>query len=138
MRYISLLSLVLLVTTSTASPHVFTTFMPHENVSSVYFPVNDHKKISEYQKKYNVLEINNFTFYPSPGNGSLTLEFSLKDKKPVNIKIYNLIGRACYDEIVSPFEGYFRKSLPVNLVRGIYILRIEQEKKIASRKIMVE
>jgi hypothetical protein len=77
-------------------------------------------------------QIDNFTMYPNPvSNGRLYMSSSNNLNKQV--KIYALTGQQVYSNNIQT-EDYLNIS---NLNRGIYLVRIEEDGKIATRKLVV-
>jgi hypothetical protein len=77
-------------------------------------------------------EIENFAMYPNPvSNGQLNISSnSWADKQ---VEIYSISGQRVYSKLVKNKEV-----LDIyNLNKGIYLVRIEEEGKIATRKLVV-
>jgi hypothetical protein len=98
----------------------------------------EKKEQKSFNTGANNLKLDQFAYYPNPNRGDLSIEFTTKQQKPVSIKVYDLIGRVWYNETVNNFQGNYNKHLPIHLSKGVYILRIEQEGKTVSKKIIVE
>ena len=78
-------------------------------------------------------QIENFKMYPNPVTNG---KFSIATKSSVNkqVDIYSLLGKQVYSKSVK-----VNQAIEVsNLNRGIYILRVEEEGKIATRKLVIE
>ena len=70
--------------------------------------------------------------YPNPvSNGMLYMSSSINFNK--NVEIYALTGQRVYSKNIQTQEPLNIS----NLNRGIYIVRIEEEGKIATRKLVV-
>jgi len=78
-------------------------------------------------------EIEGFTLYPNPvSNGMLYMSSSSNFNKQV--EIYSMLGQQVYIKSVQPKE-----TMDVsNLNKGLYVLRIEEEGKIATRKLVIK
>ncbi|WP_111706998.1 lamin tail domain-containing protein [Lutibacter citreus] len=78
-------------------------------------------------------QIENFAMYPNPvSNGILYMSSSANLHKKV--EIYNIAGQQVYNKNVQLHENLNIS----NLSKGFYIVRIEEEGKIATRKLIVE
>ena len=77
--------------------------------------------------------IENFKMFPNPvANGKFSITSNSRANKQVDI--YSLLGKQVYSKTV-------KANQPIevsNLNRGIYILRVEEEGKIATRKLVIE
>lgn len=77
-------------------------------------------------------QIENFAMYPNPvSNGMLYMSSSINFNK--NVEIYALTGQRVYSKNIQTQEPLNIS----NLNRGIYIVRIDEEGKIATRKLVV-
>ena len=78
-------------------------------------------------------QIDGFSMYPNPvSNGKFSITSNSRANKQVDI--YSLLGKQVYSKTV-------KANQPIevsNLNRGIYILRVEEEGKIATRKLVIE
>ncbi len=78
--------------------------------------------------------------YPNPFNPATTIEFTLDDNAFVTLKIYDMLGR----EVATLVDGerksgvlykkYFNAS---NLSSGIYIYRLQTDKKTLVKKLIL-
>jgi len=77
-------------------------------------------------------EIENFALYPNPvSNGSLFM--NSKNSNDKQVAIYTLTGKQVYSKKVIPKETMNIS----NLTKGIYLVKITEEGKIATRKLVV-
>ena len=77
-------------------------------------------------------EIAGFAMYPNPvTNGEFSISSSSRTEK--NIEIFSVNGNQVYKNSVNT-----RENIDIsNLTPGIYMVRIEEEGKIATRKLIV-
>ncbi|MDP8239162.1 MAG: T9SS type A sorting domain-containing protein [Candidatus Hatepunaea meridiana] len=77
--------------------------------------------------------------YPNPFNSTTMIRYSLPFPTNVSLGIYNPLGR----KIDTLFEGYRQPGIhtenlnAVNLVSGLYYVRLESSKQVALRKVML-
>jgi len=85
------------------------------------------------------LAIGEFEFYPNPGNGRFTVSFELQAKDPVTLSLFDITGRKVFSETTKKFSGKYSRSIDISDKRkGTYLLQIEQNGKIFSKKFMIE
>ncbi len=78
-------------------------------------------------------EIEGFSVYPNPVNSG---QFTIRSASHVNmdVSIYDMLGKQVYAKQVQSDE-----TIQVsNLTQGIYILRVEEDGKLATRKLIIE
>ena len=80
------------------------------------------------------LEMN---IFPNPNNGSfnIILNESLTD---FEIKIVNILGQVVYNEIVENYTINTNKKIDVKLIKGTYIVNIENDKKTIQVPIIIK
>jgi hypothetical protein len=74
--------------------------------------------------------------YPNPFNPSTTINYTLKNAGPVNIRVYNVTGRLV-QELVNDRKSAGEHVVSFdasNLASGIYIYRLQAEGKVLIRK----
>ncbi len=85
----------------------------------------------------NDLKLSDLKFFPNPNDGNFTVEFSNPKGKPVSIVVYDLNGKVLFKEDIIGEKNISRK-LDVNIPeKGTYILRIEQNNKALSKKLII-
>ncbi|MEZ5148959.1 MAG: T9SS type A sorting domain-containing protein [Bacteroidales bacterium] len=86
-----------------------------------------------------ILEIDDLTFNPNPNNGKFTLAFTTPDQSNTSIDIYDMNGKNVYTENIKNFNGRYEKEIDIsNEKNGVYFLKIQQDNKISTRKIILE
>ncbi len=77
--------------------------------------------------------------YPNPFNPSTTIEYSIPEKSFVELSLYNAIGKKVAVLVEGLKEaGVYRYYLNAkNLPAGIYIYKLEANKKVLSRKMVL-
>jgi len=85
------------------------------------------------------LEVDKLRFSPNPNDGRFDLNFKLKDKKKVQVKIVDMQGKAVYNETVKDFDGKYSNKIDISENgEGIYILQIMQGNKLSTSKIVIK
>jgi hypothetical protein len=99
------------------------------------------KRITKEDKKIdpNELSVEELSYSPNPNNGKFDLRFKLNKKKPVEVKIFDIQGKVIYQEMVDDFSGEYSNSIDISENgEGIYIMRIIQNKKSLTNKIIIQ
>ncbi|WP_111706997.1 T9SS type A sorting domain-containing protein [Lutibacter citreus] len=78
-------------------------------------------------------QIENFAMYPNPVSNGI-LYMSSRANLHKKVEIYNIAGQQVYNNNVQSHENVNVS----NLNRGIYLVKIEEEGKIATRKLVVK
>ena len=85
--------------------------------------------------KNNVFEV--FAVYPNPSNGSISI--SLTSSSDVKVSLNDISGRLIFNELFENSESIFKKEINFNtLSKGIYLINVESDGKIASKKLIIE
>lgn len=88
------------------------------------------------EKKKNELEDVSLSFYPNPGNGDFTLEFTIDDEDETVITIHDLTGKIIYSETVKG-KGDYKKKISLDEPSGVYIVKVQQGKKAMTKKLII-
>jgi flagellar hook assembly protein FlgD len=84
--------------------------------------------------------------YPNPFNPKTTIEYSIKERAPVTLKIYNVAGqlvKTLVNEIQSPkAEGYAitwdgRSNTGQPVSSGVYFYRLETRDFVQTKKLLL-
>jgi hypothetical protein len=77
--------------------------------------------------------------YPNPFNPITNIKFSLPEKSGVSLKVYDLLGSVVAEIIKSEFDAGFHKVEfnASNLSSGVYIYRLESNKFIQVKKMLL-
>jgi hypothetical protein len=82
--------------------------------------------------------VGNFSIYPNPNNGQFTVSLNSTLSDNVVITVFDIRGRKIYD---NKFENYsnFNQSINLNSVQsGLYLVKVSNGDKQATKKIIVE
>jgi hypothetical protein len=96
---------------------------------------------STKNKKHNsILTItdNSLKLYPNPALNYVIVDYSLeKSASRQNIRIVDMSGRKCYDQVIDRPRGFILMSI-TDLSDGIYILQIcQNDKPVISKKLVI-
>lgn len=84
------------------------------------------------------LKLENLDIYPNPSEGKVNVRFHSPSKSDATIKVVDVSGKAIYTEELHPFNGDYNKTLELNKAKnGVYIIRIEQDGKMTSEKLIM-
>lgn len=84
------------------------------------------------------LEPEDLQFFPNPGNGKFTLNFSLNTPGAANIRLLDAGGKELVNETVDSFPGSYSKQFDVSgKAKGTYLLMISQNGKWKHEKLVV-
>jgi hypothetical protein len=76
---------------------------------------------------------------PNPNNGQFFLQFDVKGKDDLIISLFNTFGQQVFTSKTPGFTGRFSQQLNTGqITAGMYILKIQHNKKIYVKKIMIE
>jgi hypothetical protein len=76
--------------------------------------------------------------YPNPYNFSTMLEFTLPREGHIRLSVYDILGRKVvdiYDQVMA--AGMHRHRLSMDVPSGIYLYRLETEKTVITRKMVL-
>ncbi|MFT5619515.1 MAG: hypothetical protein ACI85I_002761 [Arenicella sp.] len=83
--------------------------------------------------------LTDLTFYPNPNNGTFSLRFNLESEGTADINIYDLSGKTIYSESINSFSGLYEQKIDLGQqAKGVYILRVSQEGKSITKKLVIE
>lgn len=85
------------------------------------------------------LEIDDLSFSPNPSNGKFLLEFKTPEKGQTLIEIYDINGKRVYSENMANLQGRYSQEIDISdEQKGVYFLKIQQNEKVSTRKIILE
>jgi hypothetical protein len=92
-----------------------------------------------FDDKADDLEIDELSFSPNPSNGKFLLEFKTPETGRTQIEIYDVNGKKVYSESIANFEGWYSQEIDISDEQnGVYFLKIQQDTKVSTRKIILE
>ena len=78
-----------------------------------------------------------FAIFPNPSNGSISI--SLSTNTDVKVNLNDISGRLIYNETFKNADLTFKKEIEfTNLSKGIYLINLESDGKIATKKLIIE
>jgi hypothetical protein len=80
-----------------------------------------------------------FSVYPNPTTGLLTLTLeTIDENRPLQLKVYSLIGQEMYTETVLPFNGVQKVQLDLTkFAKGIYMVEVSNGDKSRIKRVSV-
>ena len=95
---------------------------------------NDQKNLTDA----GTLKLENFEVFPNPSEGKVNIKFKSPSDSEMTLKVVDVTGKVIYTEDLKPENGEYNKSLELqNAKSGVYIVRIEQDGKLTSEKIIM-
>ncbi|MBK0404062.1 T9SS type A sorting domain-containing protein [Adhaeribacter sp. BT258] len=89
--------------------------------------------------KNDMLEETLVKVYPNPFTDNVTVTLDAKPVKNLNISVQNLLGQTLQEEKFKNVNASFRKTILLqNLPAGIYLLHLQADGKLMTRKIVKE
>jgi hypothetical protein len=80
-----------------------------------------------------------FKLFPNPSTGNFKLQFNPSSSDLVELRVYDLSGRSVYVKDFTDVSGFFNQEVSLgNVAKGIYLLRVVNGGKLATRKLVVE
>ncbi len=85
----------------------------------------------------NIVALEKFEVYPNPNSGQFTVSITSSNSTDVNIKLYNLQGKAVYTKELKGVYNHKEKIDQV-LVKGLYFLTLETNAGVKTQKVIVK
>lgn len=83
------------------------------------------------------LKVEAWRMYPNPTVGILNVQFQA-EAKPTTLRITDTAGKVIYNEVINQFNGEYNNRLNLgSAAPGTYILTVQQEGKVLSKKIVL-
>ena len=78
----------------------------------------------------------NFEISPNPSNGTVNL--SIDNANEVKINLYDISGRSIFQSNFSNLNSYFNREINFNpIAKGVYLLNVNADGNIATKKIII-
>jgi len=85
------------------------------------------------------LQLNDLSFYPNPSDGRFDLELNTVSNDPVQLVIVDKNGSEVYNKLTTPSNGWVEKRIDLTSEgKGLYILKVIQNGKALTKRIIVE
>jgi len=76
---------------------------------------------------------------PNPSKGVFSLTFDAKEKQNLIVSVINLIGEEIYRIEYSNFKGKYQNTIRLKeKAKGVYFLKVETNKRIFNKKIILQ
>jgi hypothetical protein len=98
-----------------------------------------HLPSSASEGEYATTFLKEFTVYPNPTSGSLTMTMeTFGETQSLQLKVISLIGQEMYTETISPFAGFKQISLDLSkFPKGIYMIEVSNGEKARMKRVSV-
>ena len=98
-----------------------------------------HLPTSATEEVYSNPLLKDFTVYPNPTTGALTLTMETwGETQTLQLKVYSLIGQEMYSEALSPFAGTKQISLDLSkFPKGFYTVEVTNGEKTKMKRVSV-
>jgi PKD repeat protein len=74
--------------------------------------------------------------FPNPSTGIFNVVFEMEGTRDLNLRVLNATGQVILDESAGRFSGEFRTNIDLSgFANGIYLLQIQTEKGVATRRL---
>ena len=75
-----------------------------------------------------------FSLYPNPNDGTFTIQFDNQHVEKSNVAVYDVLGREVYQ---SPISNS-RFQITLNQPKGIYLVKLQLDDAVLTKRVMVE
>ncbi|MCH2216795.1 MAG: S8 family serine peptidase [Flavobacteriales bacterium] len=83
-------------------------------------------------------ELSNFSLYPNPSQGMISIRFESRDDNPVDIQVFDFQGRRMFAKKFDAVNAIFNQNIHIgNLANGVYLVRINQGDRTIVKNVMV-
>ena len=80
-----------------------------------------------------------FHLWPNPAHEYLNLNFASATTQNLSLQVSDMAGRIVYTENLPAFSGNYERQIAVNhWAKGIYVLKIQSDKGIYTRKVVIK
>lgn len=109
-----------------------------EAVDNIFFNVNNRSfEIQEQLSTNDETLAANLKVFPNPNSGNFEIRLFSTSSEKINLQLFDLKGRVIYSESVNE-SGEINKSVSVdNLSTGVYLLKVTQGNRQATKKIVI-
>jgi hypothetical protein len=105
------------------------------------FPDGFLLKLNEPGISTSLENLNNskkINIFPNPGNKIFTVIYRNEYYSPVTIRVKTLTGQVIYSKVINGFNGELKEVIDIGKqAEGTYLLQLEQENSILTKKIIV-
>ena len=109
-----------------------------EAVDNIFFNVNN--RAFEIQEQLSINDANlaaNLKIFPNPNSGAFEIQILSTSSEKLNLQLFDLKGRVIYTETINQ-SGEINKTVSFNnLSTGIYLLKVLEGNKQATKKIII-
>lgn len=100
---------------------------------------NDKDKQIAGTDKLDDLEIKDISFYPNPSDGRFNLEIETRNEGPLQVRIVSPMGKVVYDKTEKSGLKNYNFGIDISdQEKGIYILKVIQNNKALTKRVVVD
>lgn len=100
---------------------------------------SDDDKKSIGTDKMEGLELRDISFYPNPSDGRFDVDLETKSDSPVQIIIVDSNGNEVFNRVGSPSDGAYQFHVDLTHEgKGIYIMKLVQNDKALTKRVVIE
>ena len=81
--------------------------------------------------------LNDISVYPNPAHSFLDISVLLSEKENMQIFLSDVLGNKISEKKITAAEHLWRLNLPGNIKPGIYLLTLRSDKRIVTKKIIL-
>lgn len=83
-------------------------------------------------------ELSNFSLYPNPSQGMISVRFESTDNNSVSVQVFDLQGRAIYAKKFESDLSVFNQNINIgNLANGVYLVRVKQGDRTTVKNLII-
>lgn len=90
-------------------------------------------------EKSNQLQLSSIEISPNPNSGTFNVKFELPNKGDATLTVRSPEGKTIYRETLKSFAGKYDKEISLGIQSaGLYYIELQQNKKTATKKLLIE
>lgn len=83
-------------------------------------------------------ELNNFSLFPNPSQGFISVRFDSRTNDTVNVQVFDLQGRAIVNKTFDSNQALFEERITLgNLANGVYLVRVNQGDRTSVKNLII-
>ena len=86
----------------------------------------------------NNFELDDFSFYPNPNDGTFNLKFNSNSGRDIAVSVYDISGKRIYNKNYDARPAFDEQITLSTIASGIYIMKVDDGEKSISKKLIIE